>query len=49
MTVAGWIFMSCSLALVWLVAGWCCYKVLTAPSPRADSQPGPPAECPPAE
>ena len=29
MTIAGWIVMSASLALVWALVLWCFYRVLT--------------------
>ena len=31
MTTLGWMFMTVSLALVWLGAFWCYWKVLRAP------------------
>lgn len=31
MTTTGWIFMILSVSAVWGLAGWCYYKVLTAP------------------
>lgn len=35
MTTLGWIFLTVSLTFVWGLAGYCYYRVLTAP-PRAD-------------
>jgi hypothetical protein len=29
MTIAGWIIMSVSLALVWSLVAWCFYRVLS--------------------
>jgi len=31
MTISGWIFMGASVGFVWVLAGWCYYKVLTSP------------------
>jgi hypothetical protein len=31
MTQLGWIFMALSLTFVWVLCGWCFYRVLTAP------------------
>ena len=38
MTVAGWLFMGVSLVLVWGLAGWCFYRVLSGPKPPPDSE-----------
>lgn len=32
MTTGGWLTLIISTAGVWLLAGWCYYKVLTAPA-----------------
>lgn len=40
MTIGGWIFMVVSLAFVWGLAGWCYYRVLTAPAPPAGQTSG---------
>ena len=39
MTAAGIAFLSCSLLFVWGLAGYCFYRVLTAPS-QADDEDG---------
>jgi hypothetical protein len=36
MTALGWIFLASSLAFVWGLAGYCYYRVLTAPPPPED-------------
>lgn len=43
MTIGGWIFMLFSLAFVWGLAGWCYYRVLTAPAPTAGPTPEQPS------
>ena len=32
LTVGGWVLLIGSMTFVWALAGWCYYKVLTAPS-----------------
>ncbi len=42
MTLAGWVVMLTSLGLVWGVAGWCFYRVLSQDEPdETIEQPGP--------
>lgn len=36
MTGLGWLFIGVSLASVWGLAGYCYYRVLTAPEPSDD-------------
>ena len=36
MTTGGWTLMVGSLTFVWGLAGWCYYKILTAPDGRAE-------------
>lgn len=36
MTGLGWLFIAVSLACVWGLAGYCYYRVLTAPVPSDD-------------
>lgn len=31
MTIGGWLFLIGSLSLVWGLAGWCYWKLLTSP------------------
>jgi hypothetical protein len=38
MTALGWVFLVCSLSFVCGLAGYCFYRVLTAPPPRDDHQ-----------
>jgi hypothetical protein len=34
MTAGGWILLVGSLSFVWGLAGWCYWKILTAPEPE---------------
>lgn len=34
----GWAFMIVSLAFVWGLAGWCYWKILTAPEAEGDDK-----------
>lgn len=36
MTTAGWIFLIVSLTFVWGLAGYCFYRVFSAPPPSDD-------------
>jgi len=41
MTVAGWITMALSLAMVWSVTAWCFWMVLSRPRPKEAAEPAP--------
>ena len=34
MTIGGWMLLVGSLSFVWGLAGWCYWKILTAPAPE---------------
>lgn len=36
MTMGGWVLLVGSLTFVWGLAGWCYWKILTAPPPEGD-------------